>query len=122
MPLPPYQPRQPVPPPQPEHDRIPPLMHELSAQQWAQWKQHPITHLLFERYLPDFRAGLERQVLDGWLTGNVPVQQMDIYKGHLLGAHLIETLTFDRLQEFYGIIPEARKDGIGVPPTPRGYI
>lgn len=67
------------------------------------WKRHPVTQLVFERYLPDFRAGLERQVLDGWLVGQVPVAQLDIFKGHLLGAHQMEALTFDALREFYGV-------------------
>lgn len=104
MPLPLYQPRQPVPnPANPQADGIPPLIYELDAQQWAQWKRHPITALVFEHYLPAFRAALERQVLEGWLVNAVPAAQLDVFKGHLLGAHQMEALSLPQLREFYGL-------------------
>ena len=105
MPLPPYQPRQPVPAPETGTPRLPPLLHELSPEQWNLWKRHPVTALVLERYLPDFRASLERQILEAWLVNNVSLAQQESVKGHLLGAHQRETLTLDHLRSFYDMPP-----------------
>ena len=87
----------------PGEERVPPLLRELSPEQWAMWKRHPVTDLIFGRYLPDFRASLERQILEAWLVNGASLAQQEQGKGHLLGAHQMEAMTLDQLRLFYDL-------------------
>lgn len=88
----------------------PPLLDELSPEQWAMWRRHPVTALVLERYLPDFRAELERATLDGWMSGQLTLAHEQQCRGHLLGARQMENLSLELIRVFYGM--EGRADDV----------
>lgn len=79
------------------------MLDELGPEQFAQWKRHPVTAMVLERYLPDLRTAMERETLDAWLNGNLSLVQEQQVKGTLLGAYLLETLSLDKVRVFYGL-------------------
>lgn len=87
----------------------PTLLWELSPEQWALWRRHPVTALLLDRYLPDMRAALERQVLNAWTSGQLSLNAEQEARGHLLASHMVEGLTLDHVREFYGVTPEPER-------------
>jgi len=92
----------------PDQREVPPLLHELSPEQWNLWRHHPITELLLTRYLPDFRRGLERQTINGWMAGLLSLANEQEARGYLLTAHMIENLSLEHLRVFYGMAPPLR--------------
>lgn len=80
---------------------MPPLLRELTPEQWALWKRHPVTALVMERYLPDFRRSMEQQVLHNWLDGHLTLQLEQQARGYILGAYLIEALSLQQVMGFY---------------------
>lgn len=87
-----------------QNQRQPPeILRELTRQQWGEWKRHPVTALVLERYLPDFRRVLSEQTLQGWLDGRATLQHEQQARGHILGAMQMEGLSLDLLLTFYGI-------------------
>ena len=104
MPLPPYQ-RPKISLDQAAGDPVvaPALLAELGPEQWALWRRHPISALLLQHYLPDFRAALEQQAVNGWLSGNLSLNAEQEARGYLLAAHLIESLSLDQVRAFYGL-------------------
>ena len=84
---------------------MPQLLRELSPEQWNLWRHHPVTELLLTRYLPEFRRGLERQTLNGWMAGMLSLANEQEARGYLLTAHMIENLSLDHLRVFYGVAP-----------------
>ncbi len=58
---------------------------------------------MLQRYLPDFRAALERQTLNGWTGGSLTLQAEQEARGYLLTLFLIENLSLDQVRVFYGL-------------------
>lgn len=59
--------------------------------------------MVLGRYLPDFRAALERQALNGWVNGTLSLAAEQEARGYLLTVHLVETLSLDQVRVFYGL-------------------
>jgi hypothetical protein len=59
--------------------------------------------VVLQRYLPDFRGALERQAMNGWMSGTLSLNAEQEARGYLLTAHLLENLSLDQVREFYGI-------------------
>jgi len=66
--------------------------------------------LLLQRYLPDFRAALEQQAINGWLSGNLSLNGEQEARGYLLAAHHVESLSLDQVRGFYGLGERADED------------
>lgn len=126
MPSVPYQPQVRITAtPEPGQVQVPHLLTELSVEQWALWRRHPVSDLLLARYLPDWRGALERQALDGWIGGKLTLQAEQEARGYLLGAHMIENLALDQVRTFYGLETlrdqEERKKLLQRPSRAQGY-
>lgn len=97
-------------------DQQPPeLLKELAPQQWALWKQSPVSQLVFARYLPDFRFELERATMQTWMAGALTLQQEQESRGRLLMLHELENISLPRVQIFYGL----QQDEEDAPPRRR---
>lgn len=104
MPLAPFQPQvRAMATPEPGQEPVPQELAELSAEQWAIWRRHPVSALVMERYLPAFRRALERQTLDTWLAGKLSLQVEQDARGLIHCAQMIEGLGLDHVRVFYGL-------------------
>jgi len=86
-----------------EPAEVPAVLLEISPEQFNLWRRHPVSALLLERYLPDFRAALERNALNAWLGGNLSLTAEQEARGYILTTHLLENLRVDQVREFYGL-------------------
>jgi hypothetical protein len=86
-----------------EGQQAPVELSELSNEQWSLWLHHPITKVVLQRYLPDFRAALERQTLNAWTGGTLSLQAEQEARGYLLSIFLVENLSLDQVRTFYGM-------------------
>ena len=100
--------------------QAPPELAELTPEQWALWRQHPVSQLLLRRYLPDWRGALERQTLTGWVYGRLSLNAEQEARGYLLAINLIEGLGLNQVREFYGIGPWQQPTQQR-PPAPLGW-
>ena len=82
---------------------------KLTPEQWALWRRHPISVLVLHHYLPDFRAALERQAMNGWMVGTLTLQAEQEARGYLLTAHMVENLSLEAVRTFYGVEDEKAK-------------
>lgn len=106
MPTAPYRTRPPRPADQTAEEAQPPAeLEELTSQQFAEWRRHPVSKLVMERYLPDFRQALERQFLESFVAGGLSEELKETTRGRLMAAHLVETLNLDVIRDFYGMTP-----------------
>lgn len=67
------------------------------------WLHHPITRIVMQHYLPDFRTALERQTVDAWMNGRTTLKDEQEARGYLLTIALIERLNLDQVRVFYGL-------------------
>ena len=88
-----------------DREEPPAILAELSPEQFNLWRRHPVSALLLERYLPDFRAALERNALNAWLGGNLSLNAEQEARGYILTTHLLENLHVEQIREFYGLQP-----------------
>lgn len=121
MPLAPYQPQA-----NPDQQKAPAALAELTVEQWALWRHHPVSALLLERYMPDFRSALERDTLNAWLAGNLTLQGEQDARGLIHCSQMIENLSLDQVRAFYGLPTfreqvEREKVRPSRPLTTRGY-
>lgn len=99
---------------------VPQVLAELTAEQWALWRHHPVSALLLERYLPDFKQGLERDTLNAWLAGNLKLTGEADARGILHCIEMIVGLSLDQVRVFYGMYSfeeeKRRQDAVKQPP------
>lgn len=86
-----------------EQQEVPKLLDELAPEQFAAWRHHPVTKLVFDHYLVDFRANLERGILNSWLAAKLTLQAEQESKGHILASHMVQGLTLDHIRTFYNL-------------------
>jgi hypothetical protein len=86
-----------------EQQEVPKLLDELAPEQFAAWRHHPVTKLVFDHYLVDFRANLERGILNSWLAAKLTLQAEQESKGHILASHMVQSLTLDHILTFYNM-------------------
>lgn len=102
---PPYQTQLPAPDKAraPEGTKAPDLLNELSPEQFALWRRHPVTQLVFDRYMGDFRFTMERDTIDTWMAGRLTLNLELEARGYLLTMHLLQGLSLPMLKTFYGV-------------------
>lgn len=89
--------------------QIPPLVQELSPQQFQQWRHHPVTHMLLQEYLPQWVEARKQQVIDAWLNGNQDLPSQNVVRGQIMAYLAISTMTLADIRHFYGLPPVAEK-------------
>lgn len=106
-----------------EENQPPALLDELSSQQFAEWRRHPVSKLLLERYLPDYRQALEQELLRNFVGGGLSLPDEQLTRGRLMAAHILENLTLDQIRGFYDLQPLTRRDVTAPKPNePRGPL
>ena len=72
----------------------------IGAEDFAQWKHHPVTKVLHQ-FLDDYRAALRRDHLERWESGqeNEAIERQA--QGRVNTAGEIKDLSFDDLLKFY---------------------
>jgi hypothetical protein len=58
---------------------------------------------VLERFLPDYRRGLERLTLDRLTKGGMTMTAIEEARGYLLSFEMIEKLTLDQVRNWYQI-------------------
>jgi len=86
-----------------EQQEVPQILGELAPEQFAAWRHHPVTKLVFDHYLVDFRANLERGILNSWLAAKLTLQAEQESKGYILASHMVQGLTLDKILAFYNM-------------------
>ena len=82
---------------------VPPLLAELSPQQFQAWRHHPVTRLLLQDYLPAWRAARGKELLNAILGGNADLATQQRVRGEILFSIGLEDLTLDTLRYFWGV-------------------
>ena len=110
MPSPPYQAQILLDQAAQEPRQVPGELAEVSPNQWALWRNHPLSVIFFRKYLPDFRRALERQTMDRWIGGGLSLAFEQEARGYLLAINLLENGGLDDVRQFYGM-DSARDQG-----------
>ena len=87
----------------------PPLLAELTPQQFALWRRHPVSDLVLQHYLPDWRRQLEGSVVERWMQGAVTLQGEQMTRGQLIALYQIEGISLDQIWQLYGGKPALEK-------------
>ena len=77
------------------------LLAELNPQQWALWRQHPVSKVLL-RDLGDYGRELRRRVLEDWEAGRLTLAEEQERRGRLGCLSDVLGLSLDDVREFYG--------------------
>lgn len=88
----------------------PHLLRELTPEQWALWKRHPVTALVFDQYLPHFRELLWAELLGQWLHDNLTLNTEQLKRGMVLMAGQMENLTLGHVRQSFGLEAEVKRD------------
>lgn len=83
---------------------LPPLLKELQAEQFALWRHHPVTRLVFDDYLETLAWRIESQVLNSWLGGNLTLNAEQEARGRLIAYRLLaQGLNLSAIREEFGL-------------------
>ena len=78
-----------------------PAVHGVNAEDFAQWKHHPVTKAL-HRYLDDYRAALLRDHIDRWEASPQTNEAQEAEaRGRCISAREFKDIGFDDLAAFY---------------------
>lgn len=90
----------------------PPLLLELTPEQFNQWRRHPVSALILEQWLPECQRRSEVDLLNIVMGGNTNPAALSNVRGELLACLLLQTMTLDKIRAAYGLLgwAEARKD------------
>ena len=91
---------------EPQGRTVPPLLAELTPEQWGLWLRHPVTALLLDRYLPDLRHDIEVEVVYAWANMRMTPEYENQMRAVLAGAQFVEGLSLAKVRGFYGLEPE----------------
>lgn len=81
----------------------PHLLSELTPEQWALWKRHPISALVFDQYLPHFRELLIAELLGQFLHDKLSLHGEQSKRGMILMASQMENLSLAGVRIAYGL-------------------
>lgn len=87
----------------------PPGLEELTQEQFALWRQHPVSALLLRHFLPDYRKGMIGATVANWVAGRLSLNAEQEARGYILTLDLFETLTVDKIRTFYGLMTFERQ-------------
>lgn len=79
------------------------LALELSAEQFALWRQHPVSKLVFDAYLRDYADRYLRMVTDAWLSGALTLSDENVKRGQIQTFQELIEVRLQHLRSFYGI-------------------
>jgi hypothetical protein len=101
-----------------EATQTPALLEELSVEQFGQWRRHPVTELVFDRYFDDFLGTLERGIMDAWLAGTLSLQVEQDARGYVHSLRHLQGITLQMLRSFYNVehaapAPKRQDSGTG---------
>ena len=108
MPLAPYQPQvRTTATPEPGQEMVPQELEELTAEQWALWRHHPVSALVLA-FLRDRAGTLEREMLGRWKAGQCRLSDEMEARGRVMELQEVADLSLDAMRTFYGVgAPEA---------------
>lgn len=93
-----HKPRQTAPMTPPPH-----LLSELTPDQWALWKRHPISALVFDQYLPQFREMLIADLVGKFLHDKLTLHGEQAVRGMVLMASQMENLNLGSVRVAFGL-------------------
>lgn len=82
---------------------------ELTAQQWAEWRNHPVT-LVFRNYLRDFQKSLKDEGWERLQMGVLSQVEMGEFKGRSAALLEMADLPHEALVNFYAA-PQEEDNG-----------
>lgn len=88
----------------------PHLVRELTADQFGQWRRHPVTELVLDKWIDDFLLTLQDGVLASWLAGNLSLQVEQDSRGYIHALKHLQGMRLPDLQFFWNVPPEERAD------------
>lgn len=83
-------------------DDVVAILAEASPEQWAQWRHHPMTRLLFG-YLASYRDQVTQTMLHEWRRGSLKLTTEDAARGRLEAVDEVIGLRFDAIDTFFGV-------------------
>ena len=86
----------------------PPLLAELSPQEFNQWRQHPVTRL-FHQFLADYQAALQDKLLASWRAGKLTLSAEGEARGRVLACEEMRENRLDDVRALYGLGPAVAK-------------
>lgn len=85
----------------PPEGPTPPLLDELTPEDWGRWLQHPITAMVLNTYLPAEREMRTRFMLDQWLSGALPLAASEMHRGIMVMSIFMERIRLDDVRAFW---------------------
>jgi hypothetical protein len=80
---------------------------ELTVEQFGQWRRHPVTELMFDRYISDFLRTLTEGVTESWLAGNLSLQVEQDARGYIHAMRHLQGIRLPDLRSFWNVTPPA---------------
>jgi hypothetical protein len=80
-------------------------LKELTPQQWAQWRHHPVSKV-FLRYLADYRRALLADMLAAWESGTITLSNEHDKRGRASVCAEMGDLSLESVMSFYGMESE----------------
>ena len=74
---------------------------ELTPEQWAMWRQHPVTRV-FHQFLRDYQQTVQQAVLGQWAKGASLADEREA-RGRWLAAGEMVELSLDAVKKAYGV-------------------
>lgn len=91
-------------------------MAELTAEQFGQWRRHPVTELVIDRYITDFLRTLTDGVTESWLAGNLTLQVEQDARGYIHAMRHLQQMRLPDLRHFWNIEPLPSEIDLTKPP------
>ena len=77
----------------------------MSPDQFGQWRRHPVTELVLDRYFSDFLATLQNGVMESWLAGKLTLQVEQDARGYVHALRHVQALRLNDLRDFWSVQP-----------------
>lgn len=79
------------------------LALELAPEQFALWRQHPVSRLVFDAFMRDYADRFLRIVTDAWLSGGLNLSDENVKRGQIMAMRELIELRLHNIRNFYGI-------------------
>lgn len=80
----------------------PQLLAEITDQQFALWRHHPVSAVVLQ-YLDDLSAAIAKDMLARWQTGALSLVHEQEVRGRMVAYAELASIDAARLREFYGV-------------------
>ena len=81
----------------------PAVLTELSENSFAQWRNHPVTRLVFDQFMRDDCESKLRLLLHLWLTQAAAMQDEKALRGEMLAMLRFRDISLPEIRAFYGL-------------------